>query len=226
MAHRLPPASEMDPMLYREPVQTTVSDHKFTIDYRGHTTQVRTLASYQIWGVVVSHNDPAEWYRFDITHDKLSLDTRDLCMVWAGNVKTDSYRNFTYYNDDYMCTFRSMPNKNISGFQVYQVSNNHLITNDQHVRDTLASVELGDQVYVQGYLVSYSEDRWHGNWRTSSLTRYDTGDGACEVIYVSDLQILHSYNHLWAMLREGCKYLLAALIVVRLLLFFLLPARV
>jgi hypothetical protein len=66
-------------------------------------------------------------------------------------------------------------------------ANMHMIPADAGVDHTLANVHTGNIITLHGKLVRIdSKDGWH--WQ-SSLTREDTGDGACEVIYVEDLSI-------------------------------------
>ena len=63
----------------------------------------------------------------------------------------------------------------------------HMIPADDSVARALKRVRVGDVVTLDGYLVEADKP---GGWRwRSSLTRDDTGDGACEVVYVKDLAI-------------------------------------
>ena len=62
-------------------------------------------------------------------------------------------------------------------------ANMHLIPADAGVRRALGRVRVGQLVALDGYLVDADRaDGWH--WRTS-LTRDDTGAGACELFYVT-----------------------------------------
>ncbi|RNF84153.1 hypothetical protein [Montanilutibacter psychrotolerans] len=64
-------------------------------------------------------------------------------------------------------------------------ANMHMIPADQATADALKDVRAGDRVRIDGWLVeAQAPDGWH--WR-SSTRRDDTGDGACEVIYVCSL---------------------------------------
>lgn len=64
-------------------------------------------------------------------------------------------------------------------------ANMHLIPADASVARALEDVEEGDRVRIDGWLVQAdAPDGW--TWR-SSLSREDSGDGACEVIYVCAL---------------------------------------
>jgi hypothetical protein len=58
----------------------------------------------------------------------------------------------------------------------------HMIPADENVGRALAAVRPGQMVRLQGWLVEARRgDGW--TWR-SSLTREDSGHGACEVVYV------------------------------------------
>jgi hypothetical protein len=64
-------------------------------------------------------------------------------------------------------------------------ANMHLIPADAGVRRALGRARVGQLVALDGYLVDANRaDGWH--WRTS-LTRDDTGDGACELFYVTSI---------------------------------------
>lgn len=67
-------------------------------------------------------------------------------------------------------------------------ANMHFIPADAGAARELARVRQGDRVRVEGWLVeAVAEDGW--TWR-SSLTREDSGDGACELVYVCSVQRL------------------------------------
>lgn len=66
-------------------------------------------------------------------------------------------------------------------------ANMHIIPADQSVAQALGRVDAGDIVRVNGWLVRIdSDDGWH--WQ-SSLSRDDSGAGACELLYVCSLEI-------------------------------------
>lgn len=67
-------------------------------------------------------------------------------------------------------------------------ANMHMIPADAGVKQQLEQVRTGQVVHIEGFLVDASRaDGWH--WRTS-MTRDDTGAGACELIYVESVDIL------------------------------------
>jgi hypothetical protein len=64
-------------------------------------------------------------------------------------------------------------------------SNMHMIPATDAIKKTLRDVRAGEVVELKGYLVEVT--RPHGwRWR-SSLTRTDTGMGACELVWVDEL---------------------------------------
>lgn len=64
-------------------------------------------------------------------------------------------------------------------------ANMHMIPANEDAAEELARVREGDRVRIDGWLVEAdAPDGWR--WR-SSLTREDTGSGACEVIYVCSI---------------------------------------
>ena len=66
----------------------------------------------------------------------------------------------------------------------------HMIPSSNQIARALKRVRRGQVVQLSGYLVKIeAPDGWQ--WR-SSLSRKDTGNGSCEVIYVKDFRIRDS----------------------------------
>lgn len=66
-------------------------------------------------------------------------------------------------------------------------ANVHVISADKTVAKAVSSLHPGQIVTLKGYLVNVSRaDGFHWN---SSLTRDDTGNGACEVFYVEAIRV-------------------------------------
>lgn len=61
-------------------------------------------------------------------------------------------------------------------------ANMHMVPASERVAAALARIEAGQRVRIDGWLIQIdgANGRWH--WR-SSLTREDSGDGACELVY-------------------------------------------
>lgn len=64
-------------------------------------------------------------------------------------------------------------------------ANMHMVPADDAVAEALRDIDAGDRVRIDGWLVQVNTpDGWR--WR-SSLTREDSGGGACEVVYVCSI---------------------------------------
>lgn len=66
-------------------------------------------------------------------------------------------------------------------------ANMHMIPADDAMEKTLNSMRVGQVVKIKGYLVEAVSSHWR-----SSLTRNDTGAGACELILVKSISVLNS----------------------------------
>jgi hypothetical protein len=67
-------------------------------------------------------------------------------------------------------------------------ANVHMIPADAGVRGALKRVRKGQLVHIEGFLVDASGPN---GWRwTTSMTRSDTGAGACELVYVESVQVV------------------------------------
>jgi len=70
---------------------------------------------------------------------------------------------------------------------IFNSSNMHMIPARKDIERSLKKLREGDIVLIRGYLVDVDHDSgWY--WR-SSMSRLDTGDGACELVYVESLSV-------------------------------------
>jgi hypothetical protein len=60
------------------------------------------------------------------------------------------------------------------------------------VKKSIKKIKTGDHIRLKGYLVSITATDSKGTpyYWNSSTSRNDTGDGACEVMYVTEVNIL------------------------------------
>jgi hypothetical protein len=68
---------------------------------------------------------------------------------------------------------------------VSQSSNMHMVPSSDAVARRLLELDAGERVRLVGWLVDV-ESPGRGHWRTS-MRRDDSGDGACEIVYVCDV---------------------------------------
>lgn len=159
-----------------EPVQSSISLAPF--DFGEFTLDPR--ASYDITARVLS----VETYSVD---GGAKLSPIDFAVGWgpmSDSAELDHFRVtqgsrfFTIYPDEEAMDL---------GIALRSAANMHLIPGSARVRDQLESARAGNVVRLQGLLVNAS--RPDGYTWNSSLTRNDTGAGACELFYVEQVEI-------------------------------------
>jgi hypothetical protein len=80
-------------------------------------------------------------------------------------------------------------------------------------------IRVGDQIRVAGYLTSYSSAQ--GGQRGTSTTRMDTGDGACETLFVERFEIVEAATSYWRI----SMWLAVILLLIGLAIHFYRPYR-
>ncbi|MFC1733204.1 hypothetical protein ACFL6I_23145 [candidate division KSB1 bacterium] len=217
MKKQLPEKDTLLPEVHKMPKQTEQTRSEFTFDYRGTAYKVTPRADYELWGLVVSHNDIGKFG--DIYHDETSVDLRDICVVWGENAKSGVYKKGKYKSGSWTCYWQFKSGEAWSKFNESQIANNHLITSNPDIQDAIRELRIGDQVHVKGYLVNYEnvDTEWR---RETSLTRKDTGNHACEVVFVENLEILKPGNVEWYLINYLGKRAVLALVLIKIILMF------
>jgi hypothetical protein len=70
-----------------------------------------------------------------------------------------------------------------------QSANMHMMPSNKDITEQLSLVKEGQIIALEGFLVRVDANGKEWHWQ-SSLTRDDTGGGACELIYLTGFQIL------------------------------------
>ena len=139
---------------------------------------VRPVARFQVEARVLS----TERYRFD---RGAALSPIDLALGWGpmSNQAVLDQIDISQGGRFYRWRVKSYP---IPRQQIIEHSANmHMIPANDEVRNDLLAVRVGEIVHIEGYLVvATSEDG--AIWKTS-LTRKDSGDGACELVWVENI---------------------------------------
>ena len=160
------------------PTQVSVSDER---EFERNGYRIRALARFEVSARVLG----AEHYRFD---REAQLAPVDLALGWGRMSDTTvlqrisiSQRGRFYY---WSTADFPIPRREIETSS----ANMHMIPADDRVEAALKLVRPGQIVTVRGYLVeARAPDGWR--WR-SSMTREDTGAGACELIWVESVSMI------------------------------------
>lgn len=185
------------------PLQTAaVPSTAIAFQKDGYAYTLTPRFNYDISGLVLHRLAYNQWFSLSRTDEVFTL---DLCLMWGNNLASGAYLNPTLAveQDVRFCVYRYQPG---AGAPVLNgaLSNNHMVVSDPAIQSVLDDISAGDQVRITGKLVDVQasalgatgqfESRQR-EWRTST-TRNDSGAGACEIIYVENVQILARGN-LW-----------------------------
>ncbi|MDR1996520.1 hypothetical protein [Azonexus sp.] len=158
------------------PVQIAVQEAAFGFK----EFSIQPLADFSIEARVLA----SERYRFDTG---AALAPIDLVLGWGRMSDADVLKYFKISQGGrwYHWHADSLP---IPANEVAQSSANmHMIPANDSIDRKLRAVRVGQVVHIHGWLV---EARHPNSWRwRSSLTRDDSGAGACELIFVRELEI-------------------------------------
>jgi hypothetical protein len=160
----------------QSPVQSSTSQTNFILN--GY--KITPLDSFEIEARVLA----AEHYSLGREAD---LSPVDLALGWGkmsdeailSKINISQSNRFYYWHVDEF----PIPRREIET----QSANMHMIPADAEIEKSLKSIRPGQVVKLSGYLVeANASDGWH--WK-SSLTREDTGNGACELVYVKSVMV-------------------------------------
>ncbi len=159
------------------PSQTGLNGEK-PFEYKGY--KITPLASFALAARVLSRED----YRLGRESD---LSPTDLALGW-GRMSDEAVLKAIEINQSGRFYFWRVQSFPIPQREIEVSSANmHMIPADSSVARSLSAVRRGQVVQLHGLLVRIdANDGWH--W-VSSLSREDTGAGACELIWVESLTV-------------------------------------
>lgn len=167
------------PNALKEPVQGEPAREPF-VETRGRRTfRITPRAAYD----VAARVGGTERYRLGASG---TLIPWDFVLTWGAVTREPAWSRISYLQTGRFYNWRSDDTLDPS-YVASHTANTHLIAANGRVAFALARVRRGDLVRLEGDLVDV--DGKDGLvWRTS-LTRTDTGPGACETLYVRAVTI-------------------------------------
>jgi len=142
---------------------------------------IRPMATFFIRARVLS--------RFEYSQDyEARVSPIDLALGWNRMADPNIYEklNISQGGRWYRYSWANQPP--IPPKEIIESSGNmHMIPRDQVVSEIINTVTKGDFIKIKGLLVNVESN---SGWRwESSLSREDTGAGACEVVFVEEVEI-------------------------------------
>ena len=167
-----------EPGVLAPDIPTQIDLDQGTSLQRGDIT-LMTRARFELTARVLSRED----YRFDAG---AKLAPVDLALGWGrmsdssvlSSIEISQGNRFYHWHVDRF----PIPRREIETSS----ANMHMIPADDTARSELERVRPGEVVHLEGFLVDATRP---GGWRwRTSMTRDDTGDGACELVYVESIE--------------------------------------
>ena len=216
--NELPGSIDPVPELQNEPAQTASARQPFQVEFNGVNYTVAPEFAYDITGMIVSyrHHD-GNSRMHSRANDHLNM--LDVCIIWGDNPANDRLHKISFWNGIFTCNVKTRDQQAWDAFDMNQLSNNHLISDDDFIRRQVRKIRVGDQIRIKGYLSSYTNDS--GSTRGTSTTRTDTGNGACETIYVEQFKIVEAATSYWRI----SMWASLALLLTGLVIHFAKPYR-
>ena len=161
-----------------DPVQTDFRTTQPAFAFRDAT--LHPLAEFTVTARVLSREN----YHFDAESD---ISPTDLALGWGRMSDSAVLRTIDIDQGGRFFSWSvhefPIPRREIETHS----ANMHMVPADATVARALKRVRVGDVVTLEGDLIEADKP---GGWKwRSSMTRDDTGDGACELVYVKDLRI-------------------------------------
>ncbi|MCK5177696.1 MAG: hypothetical protein KAQ92_08270 [Candidatus Aenigmarchaeota archaeon] len=164
-----------------DPIQERYGENDYiTINKKNIELKIYPKAQYRIYAMVMSkHRYRLGWegkiapYDLALAWDKLMLPEYQKGIRYSQGNRWYHYR----YDAGY-----PLPKSYISSHS----SNHHIIPGNDNLKKALGKIRVKEKVYLEGYLV-HIKGKVKGRevWWNSSLTRKDSGNHACEILYLT-----------------------------------------
>ncbi len=158
-----------------EPILKETREGRFTLT---------PLTEYKLTGMVVSVRSYSDGWESLVS-------PYDLAIVWGKLTEPEYERFISYSQRDRWYFYRYQKDCPLDEtYIISHSSNNHIIPDNENIRRALKTIKKKDKVVLEGFLVNV-KGNYKGQevyWNTS-LSRSDTGNGSCEIIYVSKIRI-------------------------------------
>ena len=161
-----------------------------TENYQVINSDVSTFKSYKMMKLSTFEGEFRVLSREDYhTGREAEISPTDLALGWGAMADPQVYKQLSIRQSNRWYYWRYENEPPIPRREIETHSANmHIIPANKAVAQKLSKVDDNDLIHLKGQLVEVSaNDGWV--WR-SSLSREDTGNGACELFLVESIQIL------------------------------------
>lgn len=154
----------------------------------GIETNINFIYSYSISGRVVGTQNyiKSSWGNI--------LSPKDVGLSWGFLAREENHKKISWQSSPNRFLYWSTKDmewlRKVGGTGAVNInsSNSHLIPSDEKTEKLISNIDKNDFIRIEGYLVNIRGEKGNKYYTwNSSTSRYDTGDGACEVVYVTDV---------------------------------------
>ena len=193
----LPAPAEIAAELSQEPLQEAIAPAALKIEKGGINYTLEPSHRHEIYGLVVSKYNTDSWWAWAHQAWNDHLNVTDLYVLWGTNTASGNYLDLAFSSGQWTCNVQTSSDAAWRAFDMNKMSNNHLLTDEPCLAKKLRSIRVGDQIHITGQLASYRHASGNGFARSTSTVRTATGNGACETIFVNDVNVLRSAPSFW-----------------------------
>ena len=168
-----------------DPEQNSLLDTiNFSVNLKGLDVVFRSIARYKVSAIILSKKRyVSDWTSI--------ISPLDFALGWGDVAKSENLEHIKVRQT--MRWYRYKFDNECAITQQYistHSSNHHIIPANNNIRKAVLSTKKNNAIVLEGYLVNVSGKYKGGNvtWR-SSKTRTDTGNGSCEIMYVTSVKI-------------------------------------
>lgn len=178
-------AVQDDPInLSRDPIQDdSVHEALPVLHFGKRMVMMNAKAKYTIDGQLVSKKRYSHGFMNELA-------PYDFALTWGDMPKYLNQIKFSQTSR--FCQYKLKKNATVDPkYMQNHTSNNHLIPASKNIKKAMRKARKGDLIRIEGHLVHVEVSkagRMISSWN-SSVSREDTGEGACEIIYVTRLRI-------------------------------------
>jgi len=169
----------------QDPVQISVpSQDPILVNWKKIDLKITPVAIYKISALVVGTASYSYGWNAKIS-------PMDLALAWGKLANPEFQKYVSYSHGNRWVSFNIKKDSPLDVTYVSShASNHHLIPATQNIGYALKTIQKKKKVVLEGFLVNVT-GTYDGRpvWWNTSLSRTDTGDGACELLYVTKARI-------------------------------------
>lgn len=182
----------------QEPLQTSYEGDPIIRKYENTEFRIIPVAKYKLSAMVVGMKiyNPTDFSPTEGHYYFAMVSPIDLCVIWGKKdeplFNDPTYTQLTYELQDRRCSSYEYGQFFFPVYLNNHLSNNHIIPANENISNEIIKIEDKEKIILSGFLVDVDGTiTWPDNQKTklhwkTSLTRYDSGDGACEIFYVTN----------------------------------------